>query len=197
MLQRGLLLVAITFSVVALILVGQFIGATIRPIPGLIYLFAACDPPAILGGWLAALGAMRAAGGSPGGTSRWQLLLAAVALTIVGVVVLGDFGLSRLMKGSAIAETLGSKSAWALADVATVVALGSLALACARTVRAAGARWPDTMSLVVAALLLFRIHAAIVGMSGPVPPYLRLTEAMLYGTIAWACGRASACVRGR
>ncbi|NUO54034.1 MAG: hypothetical protein HOV80_34750, partial [Polyangiaceae bacterium] len=122
---------------------------------------------------------------------------AAVALTVVGIVVLGDFGLSRVMKGSAIAETLSSKEAWALADVATVTALGSLALACVRAIRAAGRRWPDTMSLVVAALLLFRIHAAIVGMSGKVPPYFRLTEAMLYGAIAWACARAGISVRNR
>ncbi|NUO50642.1 MAG: hypothetical protein HOV80_17445, partial [Polyangiaceae bacterium] len=71
MLQRGLLLVAITFSVVALVLIGQFVDAVIRPIPGLVYLFAACDPPAILGAWLAAFGAMRASGGSPGSASRW------------------------------------------------------------------------------------------------------------------------------
>lgn len=192
MLKSGLLIVALTFSVVVLVLIGQFVDANVRPIPGLFYLFAACDPPAVLGGWLAALGAMRAPRGGPGAAGRSVLVIAALALTTVAIVVLGDFAGSRVMKGSAIATVLGSKPAWLVADVATVVALGSLALGCDKTLRAAGRGSPGTTTIVLAVLLSVRLLAGVWGAIATVPSGFRLAEAALYAAIAWSCARVVA-----
>jgi hypothetical protein len=185
------LLIAITFSLVALVLIGQVVDKAIRPIPGLIYLFAACDPPAVAGGWLAAMGAMRAAPGSPAARSRGQLLVAAIALTVVAIVVLGDFGLSRIMKGSGVAAALGSKPAWLVADAATVAALGALAVASSRLVE----KWSGGLTVALGVLLLLRLVAGVWGALGTVPLPLRLSEAVLYGAVAWSCCRAAISVR--
>ncbi len=174
--RAGLLLLAATFTVVALVLVGQVVDARVRPVPGLYYLFAACDPPATLGAWLAFLGARAV-------RERRLFLVAALSLSIVGVVVLGDLALSRVAPGAAVTRVLGAKAAWLAADVATVAAMGALALA-------SGAASPARSRLIdalIAAALIARAAAGVAGALGPVPWPLRLSEALLYALVAWRC----------
>lgn len=195
MLRAGFLVVAATFAVVTLVLIGQVIDATVRHVPGLFYLFAACDPPAILGAWLATMGAYR----SPGETAtkvRIPLLTASVALTVVGAVVLGDFILGRFAPGISLSAALSSKPAWLVADLATVLALGSLTMSAARVVRAPGAALSSSAIWGVGALLTARAIAGVWGALAPVPWPFRALEALLYAGVAWTSWLAASSCRG-
>jgi hypothetical protein len=190
LLRAGFLLVAATFAVVTLVLVGQVVDATLRPVPGLFYLFAACDPPAIVGAWLAAAGAHRSTEKAAVSVRR-PLLAAAVGLTVVGVVVLGDFLLARVAPASSLAAIVASKPAWLIADAATVVGLGTLGLAAARVVRASGRTFPSAVGFTVAAMLAARAAGGLWGALGAVPWQFRVLEAVLYAGVAWSAWAAS------
>ena len=193
MTRWGLLLVAVTFAAVTLVLLGQ-VGAHFgAKIPGLYYLFAACDPPAVIGAWMAALGAGTASSRARPG--RLPLVAAACALTVVAVVVLGDLVLGRVASGSGLHAALSSKPAWLAADIGTVAGLGGLALGARRIVGSAGSAWPRWGSAALVVLLAARGGAAIWGQLGAVPWPFRVAEAALYAFVAWACAAASSCCR--
>jgi hypothetical protein len=175
LLRFGLLLVGGTFVLVAATLALQVVSATVRPIGGLHYLLAAWDPPAVTGAWLAAVGTWRTRAQGP-------LLVAALSLTTVAVVVLGDLVLGRIAAGSAAAVAISSKPAWLVADAATIVSLGALAIG-ARRVRA---RLPAALAAAIAILLLVRAVAAVVGATGTIPWQLRAPEPVLFSLVALA-----------
>jgi hypothetical protein len=189
--RAGLFLVAVTFAFVSLILVGQALDATVLRLPGLVYLLAACDPPAILGAWLAALGSARAGSAQ---VARGALAVAALSLTLVGAVVVGDVVLGRIAPGSALAATLGSKPAWLAADAGTVLALGTLALGSARICRALGEPLSTALLGVVGLTLATRALAGVWGQFAPVPWPFRVAEAALFASVALACRAASSCL---
>jgi len=189
----GLLLVAVTFAAVALVLVGQVVSHFGAKIPGLYYLFAACDPPAVVGAWMAAIGSHRTT--SPARAGGLAFFSAAGALTVVAAVVLGDLVLGRLAAGSGLHIALGSKIAWLAADAGTVLGLGGLALGARAVVACAGGAWPRWADASLALLLSCRGGAAIWGQLGDVPWPFRLAEAFLYAVVAWACAAASSSCR--
>jgi hypothetical protein len=180
LLRFGLLLVGGTFVVVAATLALQMVNAIIRPIGGLHYLLAACDPPAVSGAWLAAVGARRTRAQGP-------LLVAAISLSAVAVVVLGDLVLGRIAAGSAAAVAISSKPAWLVADAATIISLGALAFGARRV----WARLPRALAAAIALLLLVRAVAAVVGATGTIPWLLRAPEPVLFLLVSYAAIRAS------
>jgi hypothetical protein len=190
----GLLLVAVTFAAVTLVLLAQVAASLGARIPGLYYLFAACDPPAVLGSWMAAIGA-RSRGSSPAAAGRLPLLSAACALTVVAVVVLGDLVLGRIASGSGLHAALTTKAAWLAADIGTVAGLGGLALGAHRILAQAGGAWPRWATPAIGGLLATRLGAAIWGQLADVPWPFRLAESALYALVALACAAASSSCR--
>lgn len=191
MLRSGLLLVSVTFAAVALVLLGQAANATVLEIRGLHYLLAACDPPAVIGGWLSAFGAFRSRSAGP---VPALLTVAAVALTLVAGVVLGDLALGRVSPSSTLAAALGSKPAWLAADVGTVVALGSAALASARLCNGAARPLGAIWAAVIVATLSLRAIGGVWGALAPAPWPFRVLEAALYAAVARGLFAASSCV---
>ncbi len=188
--RAGFVIVGATFSVVALVLLGQLASAVVR-LPGLYYVLALCDVPATLGAWVAALGAFDARSGVIGRATRSHLLVAAVALTAVAGVVYLDLGTARLAPVSTVAGLLQSKLVWACVGGASAIALGALSVGAERAVVAAGAAPNKGLHQVIVGLIVVRAFSAILSTSVPVPFLLRLGEAPLYAAVAAALFLAS------
>lgn len=188
MLAQGLRLVAGTFFVVALVLIGQVVDVTLTPIPKLNYALAACDPPATLGAWLAAIGARSVRERAP--ELARVLFYAALSLTLVATIVVFDFGLAYSAVGSAPHRIFTSQAAWIVVDVGTVSALGLLLYA--PVADGAGSRPPSPLALTGAGLLLVRAVAAVWSVAASVPWPFRVAEATLFALVGIGCLRVAA-----
>lgn len=185
--RRGLLLIALTFAVVALTLIGQVISLTVRPLPGLYNLLAACDTPTTIGAWLAAFGARDRRQGGSAFVAR-PLLVAALSFSLIALIVYGDF-LSGRLQLATLGALFGAKPAWFAADIATLVGLGSILAAAARL---AGARpLPDLLVAAGLVALVIRAVTAGWGLFAAVPWPLRLAEAALYVIVGATAGIAA------
>lgn len=190
--RRGLLLIALTFAVVALTLLGQVFSATVRPLPGLYLVLAACDAPTTLGAWLAAVGA-RAKGRAGSAFAAKSLLVAAIAFSVVALVVYGDL-LSGRLHLPRLAALFGAKPAWFTADLATLTGLGALLSAAARLAADGGSKrapLPDGLVAGGLAALALRAVTAGWGLFALVPWPLRLAEAVLYAVVGAAAAIAA------
>lgn len=192
--RRGLLLIALTFGVVALTLLGQVISLTVRPLPGLYHLLAACDAPTTFGAWLAATGARDRRQGGSTFVAR-PLLVAALSFSLVALVVYGDLLAGRLHLAT-LAALFGAKPAWFAADLATLVGMGSLLAASAKLAadggpHAAARPLPDGLVASGLAALAIRAVTAGWGLFAAVPWPLRLAEAALYVLVGAAAAIAA------
>ena len=192
MLTRGLQILGVTFSVVALLLVGQVLNVTLWTIPKLNYALAACDPPAVLGAWIAARGAAMLV------PKRVELsrsmLLAAISLTIVGTIVLADFGLAYVAPGSSAHKLLTAQATWIVVDLGTLTVLG-LVLWLPEPKPSEGP--PHPVRLVGTGLLGVKAVSAVWSVAASVPWPFRLAEAVLFACAAVTCLRIARLERAR
>lgn len=179
MLVRGLQLLGVTFVLVAFTLVLQVINVTTFTIPKLNYALAACDPPAMVGAWLAARSAAKLDPKRP--QLARTLLLAAISLTIVGTIVLSDFALAYVAPSSAAHDVLTHQGTWIVVDVATLAVLGLLLWVPEPTKRVGP---PHPVRLVGTGLLPVKAIAAVWSVAASVPWPFRLAEAVLFACVA-------------
>ena len=210
MLRGGLRTIGVTFLLVALVLLGQVVDRTLRHVPGLYPLFAACDLPTTTGAWLVAVGAWRLRGtssangdervvrqGPPGlsALGTFALLASAVAFTVVASVVYGDF-LAPRVGATELARILGGPVAWRVADVGTIVGLGSLAVGLATLAREQGRPLPPPMMVALGALWFCRGLGGVIASFAPVPWPFTIAEAALFASIgAISIGLSSVATR--
>ena len=192
MLTRGLQILGVTFIIVTFLLVGQVLNATLWTIPKLNYALAACDPPAMLGAWIAAVSAAKLRAQRT--DLARQLLLTAVSLTVVGTIVLCDFGLAYVAPGSPAHKLFTAQATWVVVDVATLAVLGLL-LWLPEPTKTTGP--PHPMRLVGTGLLPVKALATVWSVAASVPWPFRLAEAALFACAAAASLRIARLERAR
>ena len=165
------------------------VDATIRRVPRLDLLLALSDPPVVASTTVAAFCAWRAKG--PHQRAALPFTVAAVALALVGVVVLGELVLSYRAPHSALVPLWSSKPAGVLADIGTLVGVACAAWGAQRVVAAQAQRWPQALSYALLLGLLAQLAFSAFGIVGRPPWPLRVGQALLFAAGALSAGRAA------
>jgi hypothetical protein len=138
---------------------------------------------------LAALCAWRAKGEHR--RAALPLTMAAVALALVAVVVLGDLVLSYRAPHSALVPIWSSKPAGILADVGTLVGVAGAAWGARQLLLVQAKAWPPGLTPLLVIGLLAQLAFTVSGLLGRPPWPLRVGQALLFA--AGAVSRRKVC----
>jgi hypothetical protein len=192
-LRFSLLTLTAAFALTSFACLLLAVDATIRRVPRLDLLLALSDPPVVASTGLAALCAWRAKGEHR--RAALPLTMAAVALALVAVVVLGDLVLSYRAPHSALVPIWSSKPAGILADVGTLVGVAGAAWGARQLLLVQAKAWPPGLTPLLVIGLLAQLAFTVSGLLGRPPWPLRVGQALLFAAGAVSAGLAAAALR--